>query len=320
MPDRLPPLNALRAFEAAARLLSFKLAAAELSVTPTAISHQIRGLEEYLGVSLFHRLTRALELTSEGKAMLPKVHEGMECFSAAVARVRKLKPGVRLRVVAPPSFSSRWLMPRLHRFSERAPDVELHLRGSVKAIDEVRAGAGDSPDRSERRNETPQVWIRFGKGHYAGMRVDHLFEPEYTVVCSPELLERRTPLATPADLRHFTLIHDETIPEATERPGWKEWLEAAGASDVKASGPHFSASGLATAAVLDGLGVALLAKPMVEAEIAAGRLVAPFPISIRRSYAYYVVSPESVADEPQVAAFRDWLLEEARHVSGATAT
>ncbi len=314
MPDRLPPLNALRTFEAAARHLSFKLAAEELSVTPTAVSHQIRGLEDFLGVELFRRLTRALELTSEGEALLPGIQEGLDRFGEAVSEVRRMKPGARLRVVAPPSFAARWLMPRLHQFNERDPNVELYLRGSTRAIDDSRRRARTNEQDAGRRGrnrDTPQVWIRYGLGDYRGVRVDRLFEPEYTAVCSPALLRRRIPLARPEDLRHFALIHDETIPDPALRPRWEAWLKAAGVPHVRVVGPHFSDSGLAISAAIDGLGVALLARQLVEGEIGAGRLVAPFDTSIRCGFAYYIVSPDTVADEPQVRAFREWLIEEA---------
>lgn len=313
MADRLPPLGALRTFEAAARHLSFKHAADELSVTPTAVSHQIRGLETFLGVELFRRLTRALELTPEGEALLPKVREGFDCFAEGVAEVRRMKPGARLRVVAPPSFAARWLMPRLWRFSEREPNVELYLRGSLKAIDSAQqtSGGGDDEGRRGRNRDTPQVWIRYGRGNYRGVRTDRLFEPVYTAVCSPALLQRRIALNKPEDLRHFALIHDETIPDRALRPRWEAWLAAAGVHGVRVAGPHFSNSGLAISAAIDGLGVALLARQIVEGEIASGRLVAPFDVSIRCGFSYFIVSPENVADTPQVASFRDWLIEEA---------
>src|SRR5690606_31386280 len=163
-------------FEVAARHLSFKDAAEELSVTPTAVSHQIRGLEDFLGVELFRRLTRALELTPEGEALLPGVREGMDCFSDAVGKVRRMKPGARLRVVAPPSFAARWLMPRLWRYSEREPNVELYLRGSIKAIDssaqQSTHNSGDADQRRGRNRDVPQVWIRYGRGNYVGVRTD----------------------------------------------------------------------------------------------------------------------------------------------------
>lgn len=312
MSVRLPPLNALRAFEIAARHLSFKLAAEELSVTPTAISHQIRGLEEDLGVPLFRRLTRALELTPEGEAMLPKLREAMAAIAASVEAVRALRPVSRLSVVAPPSFASRWLVPRLHRFSRLRPDVELHLASATKAIDASDAG-GLGVEPPPPRGDGAQLWIRFGSGRYPGYRTDWLFEPEYTAVCSPALLRAKIPLRQPSDLQRHNLIYDDTVPDSRERPTWVQWLEAAGVPAVRPeAGLHFSDSGLAIAAALDGLGVALLSKPLVAAEVAAGRLVVPFDIGVRRRFAYYVVTPEATAEVPTVAAFRAWLLDEVR--------
>jgi len=318
MPHRLPPLNALRAFEAAARHLSFKLAAEELAVTPTAISHQIRGLEAHLGCALFRRLTRALELTAQGAALLPKVREGLDSFAAAVAQVRALTPSARLLVVAPPSFASRWLVPRLQAFARRQPQVELHLAGSARMIDGGGPPGASPMEARAPRGEDPEVWIRYGTGHYPGFRAERMFVPEYTAVCSPALLRAKRPLRAPADLRYHLLIHDDTIPLGAERPSWEAWLRAAGVADIDAAaGPHFTDSGLAIAAAVDGLGVALLSRPLVAGEIAAGRLVAPFDISISRDFAYYVVTRPEAAGQPAIEAFRAWLLEEGR--AGASA-
>lgn len=311
MSVHLPPLNALRAFEAAARHLSFKRAAEELSVTPTAISHQIRGLEGHLGVSLFHRLPRALELTAEGEAMLPKLREGMDCFKSAVAAVRSLGPARRLAVVAPPSFASHWLLPRLQAFSSQHPHIELLLSGSLRTIDGSTLGAGVGEDRHASA-DMPEIWVRYGTGKYPGHRVELLFTPDFTPMCSPALLRAKLPLREPAHLRYHTLIHDHTIQNVRERPSWAEWLRLAGVSGVNAAaGPYFAHSGLAITAALDGLGVALLSRPLVSSEVAAGRLVAPFERSITHHYAYYLVTPETVADRPEVAAFRAWMLEQA---------
>jgi len=311
MSGRLPPLNALRAFEVAARHLSFKLAAEELSVTPTAISHQIRGLEHDLGVTLFRRLTRALELTPEGEAMLPKLCEAMANIAASVEAVRALRPSARLVVVAPPSFASRWLVPRLQAFARLQPQVELHLASSMKAIDAADPGSHGQDVAGQRADG--EVWIRFGSGRYPGYHTDWLFEPAYTAVCSPALLRAKLPLRRPEDLRRHNLIHDDTVPDARERQTWVEWLHVAGVGGLTAeAGLHFSDSGLAIAAALDGLGVALLSKPLVAAEIAAGRLVAPFDITVRRRFAYYIVTHEAVAAQPPIAAFRTWLLDEVR--------
>ena len=306
---KLPPLNALRAFEAAARHLSFKKAAEELSVTPTAISHQIKGLETYLGMALFRRLTRALELTAEGQAMLPKIHEGLGCFVAAVESTREKFPGGRLFVAAPPSFATRWLVSRLRGFTDSQPQVQLHLLSSRNAIDSEGMGETAARDELDPRQNDSHIAIRFGTGEYRGCRVDRIFAPDYIAVCSPRLLQGKRPLNQPADVRNHLLLHDDTISNNRARPSWEEWLRQAGVSDVDAgAGPHFSDSGLALAAAIDGMGLVLAAPPLVASELADGRLISPFAISIKQRYAYYLVAPEEIADRAAVVVFRNWLL------------
>ncbi len=306
IPERLPPLNALRAFEAAARLLSFKNAARELHVTPGAISHQVKLLEDHLGVTLFRRLTRALELTPEAQAMLPKVQEGLENLAAAVDRVRARQATAVLTVMAPPNFSARWLVPRLARFTEAHPSLELHLASRSAMIDN-----GVASHQREGAEDAPLVMVRFGDGHYPGARVDELFSALYVPVCSPRLLKGEHPLRVPADLRFHTLLHDDTVVEEGVRPGWADWLRSVGLDDVDpARGPHFSDASLAVEAALEGMGVALVLKPLVRSEIEAGRLAVPFDIAAPTSFAYYLVIPEVYARNPHVVAFRTWLLEE----------
>jgi LysR family glycine cleavage system transcriptional activator len=316
MTYRLPPLNALRAFEAAARHLSFKDAAAELSVTPTAISHQIRGLEEYLDFPLFHRLTRALELTREGRAMLPKVRDGLQCFAAAIESTRQHPAGGRLLVTTPPAFASRWLIRHLPSFTAEHPEVQLHMSASLETIDAHDASGVSGLERIDVRDDESEVFIRFGRGQYDGCRVDRLFSPAYAVVCSPRLLFGMRPLNVPADLRRHNLLHDESIVELLDRPTWAEWLQLAGVSGIDPeAGTHFSDPGLVLSAAIDGVGVALASKPLVEAEVAAGRLAQPFELVIHRTQAYYLVVPEAVADRPVVSAFRQWLRREAAKVA-----
>ena len=317
MTYRLPPLNALRAFEAAARHLSFKDAGAELSVTPTAISHQIRGLEEYLGFDLFHRLTRALELTREGRAMLPKVREGLECFATAIESTRQHEAGGRLLVTSPPALLTRWLIRHLPEFTAAHPEIQLHMAASLETIDARDASGVSGLAGIDVRDDETEVFIRFGRGQYDGCRVDRLFAPAYSVVCSPRLLLGMRPLNVPGDLRRHNLLHDESIMELLDRPTWAEWLQLAGVTGIDANnaGTHFSDPGLVLSAAVDGVGVALASKPLVEAEVAAGRLVMPFDIVIRRPQAYYLVVPEAVADRPIVSVFRDWLRSEAAKVA-----
>jgi len=313
MSYRLPPLNALRAFEAAARHLSFKKAAVELSVTPTAVSHQIKSLEEFLDLPLFRRLARALELTPQGEAMLPKVRAGLECFAVAVENAHEHVAGGRLLVLAPPSFATRWLVPRLQRFTLTQPSLNLHIVRSRSVIDGEPSVAAPVPDNVDLREEDSQVVIRFGLGNYPGFRVDRMFGSDYVVVCSPKLLQSATPLRRPQDVRSQVLLHDDSISNERLGPSWEEWLRLAGVNGVDVSaGPHFSDSGLAFVAAIDGLGIALASKPLVAVAIAEGRLVAPFDITVAQQYAYYLVTAEAISDRPAVKAFRRWLLEEAK--------
>jgi len=312
MSYRLPPLNALRAFEAAARHLSFKNAATELSVTPTAISHQIKTLEDFLDLPLFNRLTRALELTPQGEAMLPKVREGLECFAAAVESAHAHANQGRLIVVLPPSFATRWLVPRLRRFALSEPSWNLHVIRSLSAID------GDQPpgpaafDQVDLRQEDSMLVIRFGSGVYPGFHVDRMFGSDYIAVCSPKLLEADPPLRVPDDMRRQVLLHDDATTSLRSAPGWDDWFKRAGVTGVDSrSGPHFGDSGMVYVAALDGLGVALASKPLVATALSQGRLVAPFDIAVGQNFAYYLVIPEAISTRPAVQAFRRWLLEEA---------
>lgn len=307
-PPRLPPLNALRAFEAAARHLSFKNAARELHVTPGAVSHQVKLLEESLGLPLFRRLTRALELTPEGLALMPKVQEGLRSLAEAVERVRTRGEARTLTVLAPPNFAARWLVPRLAGFTSHHPDVDLHIASRPSMID----GREDSilspnPEASE---VAPLAMVRFGEGRYPHARVDEVFSAVYVPVCSPKLTRGRQGLKKPEDLRFHTLLHDDTVVEEGARPSWPAWLGSVGLEDVDASrGPRFSDASLSFEAAIEGLGVALAMRPLVRSEIEAGRLVVPFDITAPANYSYYLVTPE--AKNESVESFREWLLAEA---------
>lgn len=303
--SRFPPLNALRAFEAAARHLSFKKAARELFVTPGAISHQVKLLEDHLGLALFRRLTRALELTPEAHAMLPKVQEGLAALLEAVAQVKLHSGSTELTVIAPPAFATRWLVPRLARFTAAHPEVQLHVASRAATID-----AADS-DVEINDEDAPELMIRFGRGRYPGLRVDKVFSAVYVPVCSPKLLEGPHPLRRPQDLRYHSLIHDETVVEEGVRPSWPDWLEVIGVKGVDAMrGPRFSNASLALEAAIEGMGVTLAMKPLVEPDIAEGRLVVPFDLPATADFTYYLVTPETSAQNASVTAFRQWLLDE----------
>jgi LysR family glycine cleavage system transcriptional activator len=306
---RLPPLNALRVFEAAARHLSFKEAGVELHITQAAVSHQIKSLEEYLGVPLFRRTARGVQLTDAARACLPSLREGFDALAAAVEMIRERGDGAGLVITAPPVFTARWLMPRLAGFSKREPKVELRVFASSKMVD---AGALDSTSLVgdlDLRTESSEVQIHLGAGHYPGHRADRLFGVSMAVVANPELV-RTAGLRTPADLEKHTLLHDDAMEIVAGGNAWRKWLEAAGVADrVEADrGPRFSSNILSLEAASQKLGVALALRPLVDADIASERLCAPFDVEVKPQSAYYLVCPEVIADRPAVAAFRKWLL------------
>lgn len=305
---RLPPLGALRAFEAAARHLSFKHAAEELHVTPGAISQQIKALEDYLGKPLFQRLPRTVRLLPTGEAMLPKLREGFECLAAAIEATRALQQLDRLHVNAPPTFASRWLMPRLVRFTERYPEIDLRLSSSTENIDQPDSQATHSVDP---RGDVSEISIRYGNGDYPGHRVTQIFKPVLVAACSPKLLEGEHPLRTPEDLRWHVLIHDDTVSDQGGNPGWAEWMRAAGVEGIETrKGPRFGNT-LALEAAIDGLGVVLVLKPLIADAVEKGRLVIPFEATVASLHGYHLVVAEASAERPAVAVFCDWLLAEA---------
>lgn len=311
MSYRLPPLNALRAFESAARHLSFRKAAEDLHVTPAAISHQIKILEDQLGVQLFRRLTRAIELTEVGRSFLPKLREGFECFAEAVERVRAFENTAVLTVAVAPSFAVKWLIPRLYRFVTAHPDIDVRISANMRLVDTRRRASAFNLTGENALADDADLDIRFGTGKYPHCRVDKLFQVSFTPLCSPRLLVGTHPLRTPQDLRYHALLHDDTLDVSEGRPDWAKWLKAAGAEEVESNrGPHFNHTILGLEAAIDGLGVVLGNKELAAHDLATGRLVAPFDLSLSMNLAYYVVSPEATADRPKVALFREWLLAE----------
>jgi LysR family glycine cleavage system transcriptional activator len=313
---RLPPLNALRVFEAAARHLSFKEAANELSITQAAVSHQVKALEEYLGVELFRRAGRGVQLTEAAKAALPRLREGFDSLAAAVETIRERAAESDLLITAPPVFTARWLMPRLADFSRREPKIELRVFASSKMVD---AGALDAPSLVsglDLRDDVSGVEIHLGAGNYPGYRSDRLFGVSMTVVASPELVDGDPPIRKPEDLARHVLLHDDAMELVAGGNAWQRWLDTAGVADkVDAShGPHFSSNILSLEAASQKLGVALALRPLVDYDIASMRLRAPFEVEMKPQSAYYLVCPEVIADRPAVAAFRAWLLEQAEGV------
>lgn len=309
MTYRLPPLQQLQAFEAAARHLSFKAAAAELHVTPTAISHAIRALEKELGVTLFRRLTRAIVLTDAAEAALMRLREGFNALAQAVDALRRSSPGRALTVVAPPFFAMHWLVPRLQSFTAVHPEVTLHIATSDAMLDQSEEGPGD-PLAGMDAAAGPVVAVHFGAGSYPGYRVTKLVTVGYIPVCSPRLLEGPAAIRAPADLARCTLLHDEAVRAEVGRPSWDKWFKVAGISGVDARrGPRFANATVALEAAADGLGVALTIRELAAADLAAGRLVAPFPQVLPSRFAYYLVCQDAVADLPEVAALRALLLQ-----------
>jgi LysR family glycine cleavage system transcriptional activator len=314
MDNRSPPLNALRAFEVAARHLSFSKAADELCVTPAAISHQIRTLEDYFEVELFHRLNPGLQLTPVAREVLPKVQEGFGCLAEAVRRVRQHDRESTLTVWSAPSLAAKWLVPRLHRFTNQYPGIDLSITASVEMVDPQTASASLADELARR---SVDVAIALVGDDYPGCRVDRLFAVSVVPLCSPRLLRDEHPLRRPEDLRHHTLIHDDTA--YAGRPDWSDWLRAAHVEGVDPShGAHFNHAALALAAAIDGRGVVLSLEPLAADDLAAGRLVIPFDLRLPLQQGYYVLCLEAVADEPRIAAFRNWLLREAEQEGSGT--
>ena len=298
MTQPLPPLNALRAFEAAARSLSFKKAADELHVTPAAISQQIKTLEDFLGIKLFHRMTRAIRLTEAGEAALPSLTLGFDHLAVGVSRLRKERDSGLLTISASPGFASMWLVPRLDCFFRQHPEIEVRIDGTDRVVDVTKGDA--------------DVAIRYGPGGYIGVTVDFLFNQRNTPVCSPTLVrDPETPLRNPEDLQHHTLLH---VDWSSADASWRMWLAAAGVTGVDpARGPHFMQEDMAVQAALDGQGVALIGDRLVAEHLAAGRLINPFEASPQTplSFSYYLLSPKR-NPTAKVAAFRDWMRAEVR--------
>ncbi|WP_189048324.1 transcriptional regulator GcvA [Aliidongia dinghuensis] len=289
---RLPSLNALKAFEAAGRLLSVTAAADALAVTPSAISRQVRQLEEDLGLPLFRRGRSGLVLTEAGTALLAGLTDGFQRIAQAVDAVRP-RPESRVVTVSMLStFAMRWLLPRLGHFNEAYPDIEVRLSTSVELVDLAR---GDI-----------DCAIRFGRGDWPGLLADRLFTERLTPVCSPALIAKGPPLERPEDLRAYTLLHARLRADH-----WRIWLHEAGIEDLDPrAGPVFETRNFVIQAALQGLGVAVIDPALVGEELASGRLIQPFPRILALEGAYFLVRHPSKAKLKRVAAFREWLLSE----------
>ena len=298
MNGHLPPLSALRAFEAAARHMSFSKAADELHVTPAAVSHQIHALEEDLGVRLFHRMNRSIELTASARVLLPGLTEAFAGIQSSVRRLRAHNDTGTLTVTASPSFAAKWLVLRLHRFQEQHPEVDVRI-SATDAIVDLAKGDFD-------------IAIRYGAGRYSGLEVELLLKNEVFPACSPQLLANGPPLRTPADLPAHALIHDQAVERDPLVPTWSMWLKAAGVTNVPAiTGLSFNNMHLALDAAISGHGVVLAQSTIAAADLAAGRLVRLFSLALPDQFAYYIVTASGALERPKVRAFRDWLRSEA---------
>jgi LysR family transcriptional regulator, glycine cleavage system transcriptional activator len=296
MRRRLPPLNSLRAFEVVSRHDNFRGAAKELHVTAAAVSQQVKTLEDHLGRKLLRRRGGGYSLTPEALAGLKYLRDGFEQLSSAVATMSSSGQRV-LTVSAVPSLAAEWLVPRLHRFREQYPGVDILLHASEELVD--------------LEHSRVDLGIRYGSGNYPGLTSERLFVDEIFPVYSP--VKGRASLKKPSDLRGQPLIHTDWTPERGQWPGWTEWVRAAGVTGVDVTkGLRFSDGALVIQAALRGQGVALGSKALVEEHLAAGRLVRPFKLSLVTDFAYYVVCEKARADEPDLLAFRRWLMAEAQ--------
>jgi LysR family glycine cleavage system transcriptional activator len=292
MTARLPSLNGLRAFEAAARHLSFTLAAAELNVTQTAISHQIRRLEEELGIRLFIRQNRALALTPEARDYLPGVRAAFNDLRLATDRLLRKDDDKVLTVSTLASLAAKWLLPRLSDFQEQHPGIDVRITTSTSLVDFQR----DNVDAA----------IRYGRGQWPGLRADWLMADELFPVCSPSLLRGDKPLRRPEDLRGYPLLHTSSA----NSDDWRLWLTAAGlpADITKQPGITFDMIFMTIQAAIDGIGVAMGRTSYVQDDIAKGRLVVPFKIALPADAGFYLVSPEGRREAPKLTAFREWVV------------
>lgn len=284
---QLPPLLALRFFEATARRLSVKLAAEELCVTPGAVSQQLRKLEDFLGCPLFERLPRGLVLTSAGREYQATCQEALAMIGRATAKLTQTRRQT-IVVSCTPSFATQWLVPRLQGFMREAPKIDVHVSTTNRLVD--------------LNSEGVHFAIRHGLGRYPGLRAETLMEDDYIAVCSPQLVQPRTSV-TPADIQAHLLLHDEG------RKDWRLWLDAQGLNQVDSSGGVvFVDSNAAIEAALAGLGYALVRGGLVEAELAAGRLLSVSAPVLHSPMAYYLVYlPETLID-PTMGKFRDWIM------------
>lgn len=291
------PLKALRAFESAARHLSFVLAADELHVTPAAVSHQVKRLEEYLGIQLFQRLPRGLLLSEIGQQLFVQLRSVFLSLDKAMELVLEDDSHGTLTISVAPVFATKWLVPRLQRFEELYPQIDLRISSTLAMIDFQR--------------HSFDAAVRLGHGDYPGLVAIKLFEESVTPMCSPHILTGDRPLVEPQDLQGQVLLHDESLALDLDAPDWRSWLQAANVETVNAShGTRFDQPDQALQAAIDGAGVVLGRRHLASNDIAAGRLVAPFELSLPLGSNFYLVYPDARARKKKIVILQEWLIEE----------
>lgn len=295
MSDRLPPLTALRAFEAAARHLSFAKAADELSVTPAALSFQIKNLEDHLGMPLFHRLNRAVTLTEAGQALAPGATEGFDLLTNAWRSARRLQDIRALTVTAGPAFTAKCLAPRLYGFAQAHPEIELRFSATLRMIDLARDGV--------------DVAIRYGEGADDGLHSEHLVDEGLTPMMRPDLAVK---YPTEDSLIHAPLIEDTSHAFLTPNPNWRNWFRACGLHHTPTPVARFSQADHALDATLAGSGVVLSRTSLAQSLLATGQLVAPFDVVLTTPARFRVICLAGTEQRSHIAAFRTWLFEEVK--------
>ena len=290
MARRLPPLNSLKSFEAAGRLLSFTRAAEELNVTQAAVSHQVKVIEEFLGMPLFLRSPRKLVLTEQGRALLPEVIEAFDKLSIAIGAIQQEPSNKMVSVRLAPSFAAKWLSPRLKYFWLQYPEIDLCLYHAHPAVDFDR--------------EQIDIAVTYGKGDWPGVVADPILSLDFFPVCTPAFMSNDKPLSDIDNLRYYTLLHDANY------ECWADWIKLAAINEVNANkGTIIDDTNVLIQAAVDGQGVALGSTTFVQELLDSGKLVKPFDITLKNDFAYYIVCPEMNLKNPSVKAFKNWLLD-----------
>src|SRR5215208_6014518 len=288
---RLPPLNALRAFEAAARSESFTRAAEELCVTQGAVSHQVKALEAILGIKLFNRERQRLVITDAGREYLNVIRDALDRIAAGTERIVQRQNAGVLTVSTSPDFATKWLVYRLGRFAEAHPDIDLRVSATMHHVDFAR--------------EEVDLAVRHGDGNWAGLDVVRLCSEQLFPVCAPKLVSGRNRIAKASDLLKFPLLRLE------DWKNWSRWFDAAGVTATAVPGPVLNRASMLIDAAVDGQGIALARTTLAAWDLINGRLVRPIDVSLRMANTYWIVCPKAASDAPKIAAFRDWLLAKA---------